>query len=388
MQRIAITPRPNWKLKAHEFGFNFHTLWGEPYWQEDAYYSFTLAQIENDIEAPSIELHQMCLHVVSEVVKSERLMGQFCIPQAHWDLIAHSWQKQDASLYSRLDLAYTGTGPAKLLENNADTPTSLYETGFWQWLWLEDQLQAGILPSGSDQFNLLQEKLIERFRQLKSQHPSTALHLSCCKDSNEDRGTVQYLADCAEEAGINNHFVFIEDIGLSEHGTFTDLNNCEINWLFKLYPWEFMLRESFAQHIAHSQTQWLEPPWKALVSNKAILPLLWELFPNHPNLLPAYFESDPKASFSGKYVKKPIFAREGANISIWQEGAPILKSDGPYGEEGYIVQGYTPLPEFNGRHALVGSWLVNDEACGLSIREDSSPITQNLSAYLPHIIAP
>ena len=199
---------------------------------------------------------------------------------------------------------------------------------------------------------------------------------------------MQYLADCALEAGIANEFVFIEDIGLSEHGPFTDLNNGEIRWLFKLYPWEFMLREAFAEHIAKSKTQWLEPPWKALVSNKAILPLLWELFPNHPNLLPAYFDCDPRAHFSGRYVKKPIFAREGANISIWQGDAAILASDGPYGEEGYILQGYTALPEFNGRHALVGSWLVDGEACGLSIREDSSPITQNFSAYLPHIIAP
>ncbi|HMW47422.1 MAG TPA: glutathionylspermidine synthase family protein, partial [Cellvibrionaceae bacterium] len=47
MQRFAIAPRPNWKLKAREYGFNFHTLMGEPYWREDAYYSFTLAQIEN-----------------------------------------------------------------------------------------------------------------------------------------------------------------------------------------------------------------------------------------------------------------------------------------------------------------------------------------------------
>ncbi len=388
MQRLPIAPRPDWKLKASEYGFNFHTLLGEPYWQENAYYSFSLAQIENDIEAPTVELHQMCLQAVEEITNSQQLMEQFCIPPAHWDLIATSWRKREPSLYSRLDLAYTGLGPAKLLENNADTPTSLYETGFWQWLWLEEQLKAGKLPAGTDQYNLLQEKLIERFSQLKSQFPDYVLHLSCCKDSAEDRGTVQYLADCAQEAGITNEFIFIEDIGLGESGRFTDGNSCEINWLFKLYPWEFMLREDFSAHIKGSQTQWLEPPWKALVSNKAILPLLWQLFPNHPNLLPAFFESDPKANFSGRYVKKPIFAREGANISIWEGNQTILASDGPYGAEGYIMQAYAPLPEFDGRHALVGSWLVDGEACGLSMREDSSAITQNLSAYLPHVIAP
>jgi glutathionylspermidine synthase len=388
MQRMPIAQRPHWKARAYEFGFTFHTLYGEPYWREDAYYAFTLDQIENDIEAPTAELHQMCLAAVEEVIKSEELLTRFCIPPAHWNLIAESWRKQDPSLYSRLDLAYTGTGPAKLLENNADTPTSLYETGFWQWLWLEDQLAAGLLSPGTDQFNLVQEKLIARFGQLKNRFPDFTLHLSCCKNSTEDRGTVQYLADCASEAGINNEFVFIEDIGISDNQKFTDITNNEINWLFKLYPWEFMLNEAFAEYIAASKTQWLEPPWKAIISNKAILPLLWKLFPNHPNLLPAFFENDKNAHFSGRYVKKPIFAREGANISIWHGEQAIHSSCGPYGEEGFILQGYTPLPEFNGRHALVGSWLIDGEACGVSIREDSSPITQNSSAYLPHIIKP
>lgn len=388
MQRFSIAPRPNWKTKAYEYGFKFHTLYGEPYWREDAYYAFSLDQIEQDIEAPTEELHQMCLAVAERVVHSEELLTRFCIPKEHWDLVATSWRNKDPSLYSRLDLAYTGIGPAKLLENNADTPTSLYETGFWQWLWLEDQANAGLLPKGADQFNLLQEKLIARFNQLKARFPNYVLHLSCCKDSVEDRGTIQYLQDCATEAGISNQFIYIEDIGRGENGAFTDLADVSIDWMFKLYPWEFMLREGFAQNIAASNTQWLEPPWKALISNKAILPLLWQMFPNHPNLLPAFFEDDKNAQISGAFVKKPIFAREGANISIWQDNTPTQVSEGPYGAEGFVIQSYSPLPQFNDRHTLIGSWLINDEACGMSIREDNSPITQNLSAFLPHIILP
>ena len=33
----------------------------------------------------------------------------------------------------------------------------------------------------------------------------------------------------------------------------------------------------------------IEPSWKLILGNKAILPLLWEMFPEHKNLLPAYF---------------------------------------------------------------------------------------------------
>ncbi|MGP0939273.1 glutathionylspermidine synthase family protein, partial [Serratia sp. CY74664] len=188
MKRIAITERPDWREKATEFGFRFHTMYGEPYWCEDAYYQFTLAQIE-EIESATAELHQMCLQVVEKVVGSDELMAKFCIPKHTWEFVRSSWRTNQPSLYSRLDLAYDGVNPPKLLENNADTPTSLYEAAFFQWLWLEDQINAGKLDPESDQYNSLQEKLIERFAELKAHHGFGLLHLACCQDSEEDRGT-------------------------------------------------------------------------------------------------------------------------------------------------------------------------------------------------------
>jgi glutathionylspermidine synthase len=167
-------------------------------------------------------------------------------------------------LYSRLDLAYDGHGPAKLLENNADTPTSLYESAFWQWLWLQDNVDAGRLNRQADQFNSLQEKLVNRLAALRRYYAGQTLHVACCQGTEEDRGTVQYMQDCATAANIDTRFVFVEDIGLSANGTFTDHLNTEIKWMFKLYPWEFMLREAFAQHLLHDSTRWLEPCGKAL----------------------------------------------------------------------------------------------------------------------------
>ena len=166
MERVSITERPDWREKAHEYGFNFHTMYGEPYWCEDAYYKLTLAQVEK-LEEVTAELHQMCLKVVEKVIASDELMTKFRIPKHTWSFVRQSWLTHQPSLYSRLDLAWDGTGEPKLLENNADTPTSLYEAAFFQWIWLEDQLNAGQLPVGSDQFNSLQEKLIERFSELR-----------------------------------------------------------------------------------------------------------------------------------------------------------------------------------------------------------------------------
>ncbi|WP_371195497.1 glutathionylspermidine synthase family protein [Glaciecola sp. SC05] len=399
MLRMGIQPRANWQQMAHEYGFHFHTMHGQAYWDESAYYQFTLEQIERDLESPTEEIQQMCLHVVGKVCKDEELLRKFAIPEGFWQPIADSWRAQEPSLYSRLDFVYDGKHPAKLLENNADTPTSLYESGFWQWLWLENNVDKGKLPKNADQFNSLQEKLINQLKVIAHYYGLNYMHFACCKDTDEDRGTVQYLQDCAKAAGIDDYFVFVEDIGLGENGDLTDLQDQIISHCFKLYPWEFMQREEFGLASIKANTAWVEPIWKSVVSNKALLPALWESFSGHPNLLPAFFESDlPKLKHkdlqANKWVKKPLFSREGANIEILQANAAGLTSldhanlstSGPYGEEGFIYQAYTPLPKFGNSHTLIGSWLVGDEAAGISIREDESMITQDLSRYLPHII--
>ncbi|EPR7484094.1 TPA: glutathionylspermidine synthase family protein [Vibrio parahaemolyticus] len=387
MLQIPTTPRHDWKETAKEFGFGFHTIDDEPYWTEDRYYQFTLKQIEQGIEDPTEELHQMSLMAIDRVVQSDELLKKFQIPEAMWPLVRESWKRQDPSLYTRLDFAYDGKGHAKLLEFNSDTPTSLYELGFFGWLWLEQKVDRGDLPRAADQFNLLQELLVERFKQIKHILPFNTLHFASCKHTEEDKGTVDYLADCAKDAGIETEFVYVEDIGISEcENFFTDNNSKPIDSIFKLYPWEYMHREEYSKFLTNTQINWLEPMWKCISSNKAILPLLWDMFPGHPNLLEAYFADDPRANNLTSYVKKPIYSREGSNITIVRDGEVIESVDGPYGEEGYILQEYTPLPRFGDKHVLVGSWLVNDRPAGLSIREDEGRITKDTSLFVPHII--
>jgi glutathionylspermidine synthase len=117
-----------------------------------------------------------------------------------------------------------------------------------------------------------------------------------------------------------------------------------------------------------------------LLSNKGILPVLWELYPNHPNLLPAYFDNPHDLS---EYAVKPLLGRQGENITlITKEGN--IAVDGNYGKEGYIYQQYCPLPNFDGNHPCIGSWLIDGQAAGIGIRESEGLITDNLSRFVPH----
>jgi glutathionylspermidine synthase len=384
MQRITCPERDDWRLTAEQSGFAFHTIDGERYWDERAYYAFTLDEIEREIEGPTGEIDAMCLELVRRAVDDERTLRRLKIPETFWPLIAESWRNDEGSLYGRLDLAFDGRGPAKLLEYNADTPTSIFEAAVFQWTWLEQAIERRITPARADQFNSIHERLIEAWKQLGKGSP---LHLTGIVENVEDAGTLAYLQDTAAQAGLATTLIDIEDIGWHDDGNFVDLDNRAIALAFKLYPWEWMFHDAFGARLAGTSTRWIEPPWKAILSNKGILPLLWEMFPHHPNLLPAYFEDDPAAaSLGASFVRKPLYSREGANVALISAGVTLVEQQGPYGAEGFVRQAFASLPNFSDQYPVLGSWLVDHTPCGLSIREDENPITGNSSRFLPHAI--
>jgi glutathionylspermidine synthase len=385
MQRISIPERQDWKAQAQSLGFSFHTIDGEPYWDESAYYVFGTQEVETQIEDPTLELHQMCMDLVPEILRSDELMHRLEIPAQHWDYIRLTWEQYHPHLYGRMDLAYTGQGPAKLLELNYDTPTSLYETAYFQWTWLEDLKKQEKIAWGADQYNSVQEQLIGMFTDLRP-HAVGPLSFASVRDSIEDRGTVDYLRDCALQAGWQCQWLAVEDLGVDADGRLTDLNDFTIPTLFKLYPWEYLLREEFAEHCATSGTLFIEPAWKSVLSNKGILPLLWERHKGHPNLLEAYFDPQPTAELRAGWVRKPLYSREGANVQLREHNGQLHTVDGPYDDCGQILQALAQLPRLGNSHALIGSWVVGDVPCGMGIREDAALITKDSSRFLPHIL--
>ncbi len=406
MHRTVLPERPHWRDHAQEVGFTFADMHGEPYWDETSAYAFSLEQIETDLEDPATALHAMCREAVAHIITSESLMERLAIPESHRDLVADSWRRGDPEIYGRFDFSYNAQGPAKLLEYNADTPTSLYESAAFQWQWLEDQLAAGVLPEGTDQFNGIHEALVARFGAVFES--GSDLHFTAVAGNPEDYGTVEAMGWAAREAGLGAHYCDLEKIALSDDGQFLDDEDRRMAVLFKLYPWEDLLRDDYADHIAGSGCLFLEPAWKALLSNKGLLPVLWQMFEGHPNLLPAFFEHDIADAMSGRgpaaedaaaafgraetqlvtgHVRKPILSREGASVSILKSGEVIEQAKNTdYAEHPRIIQAYAPLPQFDGFRPVVGAWIVGDACAGIGIREDRSRITQDLSRFKPHFI--
>jgi glutathionylspermidine synthase len=384
MQRISVPQRPGLMRTALAHGFEVDRSGGVLFWDETAYYRFTLHQIEEDIEGCAEDIHDMCVEVLNHAIEDDSIFRSLNIPEPFWDIIAQSWRNNEQDLMGRLDLSYDGEGPAKLLEYNGDTPTTLYESSIFQWEWLVQAIDLQLVKSECDQFNLLHEYLLKTLEKLGL---DCSLHLACMADIEDDRGTVEYIEDCAKEVGLDTYFLNMKDIGIDSNGRFTDLDDQIIRTLYKLYPWEWMMDEGFGCHLLSSSVHFIEPPWKAVLSNKGLLPVLWQMFEGHPNLLPAYFEDDPRASsLSGTYVRKPLLSRRGLNIEIISQGKTIARNMGPYGNEGYIVQDFQPLPCFGEKFTLVGCWVIGGHPAGLCLREDKNWITSESANLVPHVI--
>ncbi len=377
MQRELRAPRADWVAQCESVGFTYHSL-GGTYWDESRCYRFTAGEIDT-LEAASAELHARCLDAADHIVVRER-MAELAIPERWREHVAASWHARDPSLFGRFDLAFDGSGAPKLLEYNADTPTALLEASVVQWHWM----QQAILPQepSADQFNSLHEKLIASWRALGvTWSAGSPVHFACAGESEEDRGNLDYLRDVALQAGVNARFVAVEDIGWNAaSGVFVDTDDVAISVLTKLYPWEWLIADAFGAQLLDARIRVIEPAWKMLLSNKGLLPILWELFPDHPNLLPAYFEAD---RIVGDFVEKPLLSREGANVVI-HRGGEVAGTDGSYGAEGSIRQARANIPRFGDDFVIIGSWMIGDEPAGIGLREDATEITRDTSRFVPH----
>ena len=380
MQRKTLIPNRDLAKAMEELRFDIYNLPSvnnRTYFSDNVYYEFTRDQIESIYEA-SKELHFMCLDYVSDIIK----IGDYenlGLNRTMIEVIEATYKKsKNRHVYGRFDLAFNSElNTIKMLEYNADTPTSLYESSVVQWDWKEHYFKE------ADQYNSIHEELIERWKAF----PNNMYFTAHDEAGKEDWITLYYLLDTYLASGKNiGNCINLTDLGIDSKNRFVDLSDNVIENIFKLYPWEFMQEEAFIDYAAN--TNFIEPSWKILLSNKSLLPELWQRHKNHPLLLASYFDRN-QFSTNNDFIKKPVFSREGANVSSTN---PLdsrnkdyeLYADNLYDSTGYIFQKDAQIPLHDGYTPVIGSWVVGNEPCGINIREDIG-FTRNTSAFVSHI---
>lgn len=373
-----------------KIGFSWHTdLDNSPYITNELI-EVSQSECEAYYNAAN-ELYDMFIKAAQHVIEND-LFHELGIPFNLVEIIKMSWENDvHWHLYGRFDFAGGIDGkPIKLLEFNADTPTSVFETAILQWAMLkQNNLEEDA------QFNDLFDGLVENFRRLVTLEDDTSkfdelnegwkILFSTISGSDEDTMTTRFLEAAAKEAGFQTNFAFVDDVEFSDdEGIFYNGQNYE--YWFKLIPWESIaiaegeLALILTNIIKNQKAIILNPAYTLLFQSKGIMKILWDLYPNHPLLLESSF-----APLNKKQVKKPFLAREGANVSILDENANTLcQNGGEYENSKFLYQEYAQLNQKDDSKYQAGVFFAY-EACALGFRKGGE-ILDNYSKFVGHII--
>ncbi|MEE3777420.1 glutathionylspermidine synthase family protein [Campylobacter sp. CX2-4080-23] len=390
MKLKKIKPLDNGYLES--IGFGWHTDLDGSRYIADELVSITDDEAEKFYEAAN-ELYDMYVAAAEYVIDND-LFHELGIPFNLVDIIKASWENDvHWHIYGRFDLAGGVDGkPIKLIEFNADTPTSVFETAIIQWAMLKfNNLNE------AKQFNDLYEALVENFKRLVTLEKDTSrfdeyyegwkILFSSIAGSNEDENTTRLLEAAARDAGFICDFAFVDEVGFDdEGGIFWNEQNWE--YWFKLIPWEMIaIDESdlalIIKNIMNNQKAIiLNPAYTLLFQSKGIMKILWDLYPNHPLLL----ESSYQPLSGKKQVKKPFLAREGANVSIINsDGSIEAQNGGEYDNGKFLYQEFAEFAKDSNGDSYQAGVFFAFEGCALGFRKGKD-IIDNYSKFVGHII--
>lgn len=390
MKLKKIEPLDNGYLES--IGFGWHTDLDGSRYISNKLVSITQDEAEAFYEATN-ELYDMYVAAAEYVINND-LFHELGIPFNLVDIIKASWENDvHWHLYGRFDLAGGVDGkPIKLIEFNADTPTSLFETAIIQWA----MLKFNNLDEAA-QFNDVYEALVENFKRFVTLEEDTSafdeyyegwkILFSSIAGSSEDENTTRLLEAAARDAGFECDFAFVDEVSFDdENGIFWNGQNWE--YWFKLIPWEMIaIDESdlaliIKNIIKNQKAIILNPAYTLLFQSKGIMKILWDLYPNHPLLLESSFEP-----LNGKkQVKKPFLAREGANVSIINsDGSIEIQNDGEYANGKFLYQEFADFAKDENGNSYQAGMFFAFEGCALGFRKGKD-IIDNYSKFVGHII--
>ncbi|MEP6671693.1 MAG: glutathionylspermidine synthase family protein [Chthoniobacter sp.] len=367
-----MAARADWPARVEQQGLLWHSEDGDETWNERAAYLLSPAEVEK-LCRTARELAGL-YHQATEHIVENNLWSAVGLQNHEAELLASSWRRGEWSLQGRFDFLFDAQGSPKLLEYNAETALSLMETAVIQKHWRDD-----VMPQ-HDQCNQLEEALVLAWQQSGFAH----VHCAWRPRHPEVEGTVRYMAGLMRRAGLRATMMAMHRMGWNARdGQFVDHDGTPITHCFKLYPWEWMLREPFADRVEASGCFFIEPPWRLLLGGKGILCVLSELFADHPAVVPCR----PSPEHLGSaFVSKPLFGHEGHNVAIHRHGAIAESLSGEYGDEPKVYQAFVESPRQDGFLPQFGVWMVRDQPVAIGVRETRGSIISGKSPFVPHAV--
>lgn len=361
-------------------------------------------------------LYEKFVAAAQHVLDSYQL-DKLAIPYNLHEMIRLTWNDdRHLHLFGRFDFAGGVAGlPIKLLEFNADTPTSLPETAIIQWA----QVKANDLPE-SAQFNFVYEALVDHFKRLRALNPDRepAILFSTMRGAPEDDDNTWVIQEAAREAGFETDFRYVDEVIFSEiEGVCIEERQAPIQlepahtilggpayngdlgvtyrrfpFWFKLVPWEYIANDEpdlcdiLTKIVRADLCVILNPAYTMLFQSKGILKYLWDLFPDEPLLLETTFE-EPIGRYDFSFVQKVFFGREGSNVTVYDDiGLPLEVRGGDYDNQPSVFQARAELARDGDGQLYQAGVFFAYEACGLGFRRGPRLIIDNGAQFVGHVV--
>ncbi len=359
---------------------------------DDQYRFYQVSETALDeLETATNELHGLFMHATDYVLEHDELLEKFNLPRAILPRIRQSWDNRlNQLITSRFDFSISERG-LKVYEYNCDSASCYMECGKVQGKWGKHFGAKRGRDAGEDLFN----ELVKAWRNSDAENMVHILK----DDDPEENYHALFMADAIESAGLQVRLVDgLQGLVWDNQGHIRDLEGNVVRWVWKTWAWETALDQIRAEceaddAMSEYEPRWqigghprlvdvllrrevmvYEPLWTLIPSNKAILPVLWSLFPNHPLLLNSSFELTDDLRQTG-YVAKPIVGRCGYNIQLVDDQDEVLdETSGQFGARDTIYQQLFPLPYVGDYFTQVSTFTAAGHYAGACVRVDKSMI--------------
>ena len=370
---------------------------------QDPYQYFTISEsAEQELIKATNELHLMYLHATDKVMKDDNLLALFDIPKILWPRLRLSWQRRRHHMITgRMDFCMDERG-LKVYEYNADSASCHTEGG----LILEQWLKQGYYGTGHNPAEGLLDELAGAWKHSRAR---PFVHIMQDKDLEENYHA-QFIQRSLTQAGFESKILFgLDELRWDAAGQLIDGDGRLVNCVWKTWAWETAIeqvREVSADEYAavpirtgHPQNEVrlidvllrpevlvFEPLWTVIPGNKAILPVLWSLFPHHRYLLDTDFVVNDELAKTG-YAVKPISGRCGNNIDLISPHDEVLdQTSGQFVDRKNIYQQLWCLPKVDGKYIQVCTFTVGGNYGGTCLRGDDSLVVKKESDIEPLVV--
>ncbi|WP_368868638.1 bifunctional glutathionylspermidine amidase/synthase [Proteus penneri] len=369
---------------------------------QNSYEYFTISEsAEQELIRASNEMHLMYLHATEKVLKDDNLLRLFDIPEVLWPRIRLSWQnRRHQMITGRLDFCMDERG-VKVYEYNADSASCHTEAG----LIIEKWAQKGGIKEGFNPGERLLDALADAWKHCDAK---PFVHILQDDDSEEDYHAL-FMQQSLTQAGYHSKILRgLDELHWNSRGQLIDADKRIVECVWKTWAWETaleQLREESEQQalipirtghpegevrlvdvLLRPEITVFEPLWTLIPSNKAILPILWQLFPDNPYLLDTDFTVTPRLEQSG-YAIKPIAGRCGSNIGLVDHKENVLdETYGQFDHQENIYQELWCLPKVANRYIQVCTFTVGGHYGGCCLRSDPTLVIKKESDIEPLIV--